>query len=85
MGVFDVSRVDTTPGSNLECPFTPPPGWDGGNPEYLELMRRRYRCLKHYQRMQVTADFAKSYSIEVVGPFADEAQSVIKAMQNKLK
>lgn len=85
MGVFNVSLVDTTPGSDQECPFTPPSGWDGGKPDYLELMRRRYRCVGHYQRMHVTANFANRGSIEVVGPFADEAKDIIMAMRNKLK
>lgn len=85
MGLFDVSQVNTTPGACSDCPFTPPSGWDGGQFEYLELMRRRYRCVGHYQKMQVTATFAKRESVKVTGPFSVEAMDIIAAMKSKLK
>lgn len=29
MAVIDVSKVDTTPGNDAVCPFSPPEGWEG--------------------------------------------------------
>ncbi len=30
MPVIDVTKVDTTPGNDAVCPFSPPEGWGGG-------------------------------------------------------
>lgn len=43
MAVIDVSKVDTTPGNDAVCPFSPPEGWEGDSAAYVELMRSRYR------------------------------------------
>ncbi|WP_411572072.1 hypothetical protein [Xenorhabdus nematophila] len=49
-------------------------------------MRSRYRNLMHCQRMMVTASFARRESIQVTGPFADEATKIINSMKmNKAK
>lgn len=85
MGAFNVSEVDTTPGANDNCPFTPPDGWEGGELEYLELMRRRYRCVGHYQKMVVTANFAKRNSVQVTGPFSTEAMDIISVLKSNQK
>ncbi len=45
MAVIDVSKVDTTPGNDAVCPFSPPEGWEGDSAAYVELMRSRYRHL----------------------------------------
>ncbi len=45
MAVIDVSKVDTTPGNDAVCPFSPPEGWEGDSAAYVELMRSRYRAL----------------------------------------
>lgn len=29
MPVIDVTKVDTTPGNDAVCPFSPPEGWGG--------------------------------------------------------
>ncbi len=86
MPVIDVSKVDTTPGNDEVCSFSPPEGWEGDSAAYIELMRSRYRNLMHCQRMIVTASFARRESIQVTGPFADEATKIINSMKmNKAK
>lgn len=37
MAVIDVSKVDTTPGNDAVCPFSPPEGWEGDSAAYVEL------------------------------------------------
>jgi hypothetical protein len=83
-GVFDSSEVDTTPGADECCPFSPPAGWEGGRAEYFELMRARYRVVVHFQRMEVTAMFARKYPFQAKGPFATEATEIITAMKDRL-
>lgn len=39
MAVIDVSKVDTTPGNDAVCPFSPPEGWEGDSAAYVELCR----------------------------------------------
>nr|WNL65677.1 hypothetical protein [Klebsiella oxytoca] len=86
MPVIDVTKVDTTPGNDAVCPFSPPEGWGGDSAAYVELMRSRYRHLMHGQRMMVTASFARREPIQVTGPFADEAMKIISSMKmNKAK
>ncbi|EAP2016167.1 hypothetical protein N4V31_003885 [Salmonella enterica subsp. enterica serovar Typhimurium] len=86
MAVIDVSKVDTTPGNDAVCLFSPPEGWEGDSAAYVELMRSRYRHLMHGQRMMVTASFARREPIQVTGPFADEATKIINSMKmNKAK
>lgn len=85
MAVIDVSKVDTTPGNDAVCLFSPE-GWEGDSAAYVELMRSRYRHLMHGQRMMVTASFARREPIQVTGPFADEATKIINSMKmNKAK
>ncbi|EAB9607600.1 MULTISPECIES: hypothetical protein [Gammaproteobacteria] len=81
MAVIDVSKVDTTPGNDAVCSFSPPEGWKGESAAYVELMRSRYRDLMHGQRMLVTASFARRGSIKATGPFADEAMQIINSMK----
>jgi len=40
--VFDASRIDTSPG-NLLSPFSPPADWEGGDLQYIQWLRKRYR------------------------------------------
>lgn len=85
MAVIDVSKVDTTPGNDAVCPFSPL-RVGGDSAAYVELMRSRYRHLMHGQRMMVTASFARREPIQVTGPFADEATKIINSMKmNKAK
>lgn len=80
MAVIDVSKVDTLPGNDAACSFSPPEGWKGESAAYVELMRSRYRDLMHGQRMLVTASFARRGSIKATSPFADEAMQIINSM-----
>jgi hypothetical protein len=43
MGVYNLAEVNTEPGNEATCPFSPPLGWEGDESAYLELMRQRYK------------------------------------------
>ena len=47
MAVLNAAKVDTTPGNDAVCPFSPPLGWEGDSAAYMVLMRSRYTDLMH--------------------------------------
>lgn len=86
MAVLNSSKVDTTPGKDAVCPFSPPLGWEGDSAAYMDLMRSRYSHLMHGQRMMFTSSFARrGNKVEIVGPYAKEATKIIEAIHNKPK
>lgn len=85
MYVLDSSNINTEPGAHLASPFSPPKGWEGDSKDYVNLLKKRYRCVDFYQRMYSVAKFARQGSIRVTGPFANEAKRVIEAMRNTIK
>lgn len=85
MTVIDARQVDTTPGHEHCCPFSPPQGWEGGVAAYRQLMLDRYSHLMHGQRMSSIATFARSGGvIEFDGPHAEEARRIISALQQRV-
>lgn len=86
MAVLNSSKVDTTPGNEAVCSFSPPLGWEGNSAAYMDLMRSRYSNRMHGQRMMFTSSFARrGNKVEIVGPYAEEATRIIEAMHNKPK
>lgn len=86
MAVLNAAKVDTTPGNDAVCPFSPPLGWEGDSAAYMVLMRSRYTALMHGQRMLFISSFSRRGNlVEIVGPYAEEATRIIEAMYNKPK
>lgn len=86
MVVLNAAKVDTTPGNDAVCPFSPPLGWEGDSAAYMVLMRSRYSDLMHGQRMIFTSAFSRrGNQVEIIGPYAEEATRIIEAMHNKPK
>ena len=83
MPIIDVSQIQTSPGSDESCSFSPPSEWKGDAADYMNLMRERYRDIMHGQRIYLTASYAKKNSVNVTGPYADEAMKIIKAIGRK--
>lgn len=79
--LLNFSQVDTTPGNEAKCSFSPPAGWEGDGANYMSLMRSRYRDLMHRQRMVVTARFSRVRRIEFSGHFAKEAAEIIDTLK----
>lgn len=77
MGLYDATVISTTPG-DIDSPFAPPLGWDGGRAEYFALLRSRYdNEFDQYQRIRFIANFAKRCPVKAIGPFAKEALQVL--------
>lgn len=79
--VLDFRVIDTTPGA--EGPFAPPADWVGqGAEDYRELLRTRWRDVRHGQRMAVAARYyrIRDVSVSVEGPWADEAHAILKRL-----
>lgn len=81
MAIVNAGKVDTNPGHDAVCPFSPPNGWEGDSNAYMTLMRTRYRDLMHRQRMNVTASFATKQQVTIIGPFSAEAERIISSMK----
>ena len=69
-----MTTVDTTPGAGGA--MAPPPGTDLTGPQYLDLMRDRYRNNPLYrQHMRVFA--RRLHDLDITGPFAEEARNLL--------
>jgi hypothetical protein len=79
MGLFNLRIVETTPGANTECPFSPPAGWEGDETAYRLLMRSLYDTdIKAGQRILAQARFTKRHKgVEYRGPYAGAARQII--------
>ena len=74
MGIVDMTAVDTTPGAGGA--MAPPAGTDLTGPQYLDLMRERYRNNPLYrQHMRVFA--RRLHDLTITGPFAEEASNLL--------
>lgn len=78
--VLDASLIDTTPGAHRLSPFAPPNGWEGDPEAYMVLMRERYSCLDHGQRLGFVGKFARTNAVQCIGPFAEQARRVIDGL-----
>ena len=73
-GILDMAKADTTPGS--ACVLAPPAGTDLTTPQYLDLMRKRYRIdIQARAHMRVYA--RRLLDLTIVGPFAEEARNML--------
>jgi len=84
VGVYSVLPIDTTPGANHV--FAPPAGWSGSNQEYLKLIRVRWATmLDASQQISSARRFVRRQpeKTKYVGPYADEARYVIKALNEQ--
>lgn len=84
MGICNAAYIDTTPGSNPECPFCPPAGFIGSPQDYLALCQNRYANDRLFgQRIRFAANFAAKKRDDVlarptiVGPFADQVWELL--------
>jgi hypothetical protein len=74
MAIIDMTTIDTTPGAGGA--MAPPAGTDLTKPQYLDLMRKRYRDGPLYrQHMGVFA--RRLYDLDIIGPFAEEARNIL--------
>lgn len=79
MGVLNMRLVETAPGANADCPFSPPAEWKGNDAEYRELIRLRYETdLQASQRKSAQARFCKRAEVDFRGPFASTAKEIIQ-------
>ena len=78
--MLNLGNVDTTPGACDEHPFSPPASFTGNDGDYLEFMRRRSRDLCMGQRMAVAARLSQFSTFVLKGPYAQQAQVILKAM-----
>ncbi|HEK3717124.1 TPA: hypothetical protein ACWLUJ_006576 [Pseudomonas aeruginosa] len=76
--LFDPLIVDTTPGANNLCPFSPPSNFEGGGGEYLSLLRLRYRASTYgrYFKERIKA-MDEDLTVVFEGPFTTEAMAVL--------
>ncbi len=78
MAVLNMRLVETTPGADRECPFSPPAGWEGDEKAYRQLLWERYATdLQAVQRMVVQARFARQMPVDYRGPFAEMARRMV--------
>lgn len=79
---LNLSHVDTTPGIGEAHAFAPSRGWSGSAADYRAEMRARYRTNPMYrQRMWCIARFALSNAVRYTGPWAEEAEAIVRAIQ----
>ncbi|SNX50928.1 hypothetical protein VTH8203_04604 [Vibrio thalassae] len=64
MGVYNLTQVNTEPGNEATCPFSPPAGWLGSAQDYVKLMRQRYTDQAFSQLMGAAARMSKSLGEE---------------------
>ncbi len=88
MGLYNVAFIDTTPGSDPECPFSPPLGFEGSPQEYWEFCRNRYKTdLCFSQRMVVVANYAArpecavTTKVEIVGPYSELVWKILASLK----
>jgi len=75
---FDPWILDTTPGCNAWCPFSPPSDFEGGGAEYLSLMRGRFRDPSYSRFFRERIRVLNSGStIHFDGPYSTEAMTVL--------
>ncbi len=79
--LFRPELIDTTPGANALCPFSPPSDFQGEGAGYTELMRRRYKSSEYqrYLRARV-GNFVRGDDLQIVGPFTAEATQILALM-----
>ncbi|WP_345195044.1 hypothetical protein [Kistimonas scapharcae] len=80
-GCFSAAVIETDIGASNSCPFSPPPGWEGGREEYLVLMRHRLKTLDWGQRILCCARFASHSPIKIKGQFFLEANEILSALR----
>jgi len=79
MGVLNMRLVETAPGANADCPFSPPAEWKGDDAEYRKLIRLRYETdLQASQRIAAQARFYRRSKVDFRGPYASAAQEIIQ-------
>jgi len=84
VGIHNVLPINTTPGANHV--FAPPAGWSGSSQDYLNLIRWRWASQLD-ARQQIS--FARRFTLRrpeatrYVGPFADQAQYVVKSLNEQ--
>lgn len=86
-GAFDLSVVDTEPGSE-SGPFSPPVAYKGNGADFINLMRQRYTKERHHaQQMQIIAMRLNclDYRTTFVGPFAEEAKEIVMRLNHNSK
>nr|BAL43329.1 hypothetical protein [Photobacterium damselae subsp. damselae]BAO48389.1 hypothetical protein [Vibrio sp. 04Ya090] len=67
MGVYNLAEVNTEPGNEATCPFSPPLGWEGDESAYLELMRQRYKDRNFNQLIIGTVWCSKKWTYITLG------------------
>ncbi len=75
--------LDSNPGANSV--FAPPSGWEGNEPEYLELLRWRYKYdLQSTQQIDAIARRMQSPTVKAevtfTGPFAHLIGTIINGV-----
>jgi hypothetical protein len=83
MGVHDARVIDTRPGGSPDDPFSPPPGWEGGQEAYWELLRERWDELKWGQRLRISVRIATQERVTVKGPYAKTATRLMTQLLEK--
>lgn len=78
---FRPELIDTTPGANALCPFSPPSDFQEGGAGYTELMRRRYRSAEYQRYLRARlSNFVRGDELQIVGPFTAEATKILALM-----
>lgn len=82
MGLMNLRVVETTPGANSDCPFSPPAGWEGDETAYRHLMRSRYDSdTEADQRIRAQVRFVKHCEVEYQSPFVRAARQIINHLR----
>ena len=82
MFLFDPYIVETRPGGSRVNPFSPPADFNGGDNEYLALMRTRYKDPNYNNTfVKLVKTFKQDRSRMVVnGPYGALALSVLSSI-----
>lgn len=82
--VFDVSRIDTTPGNPLS-PFSPPHGWAGEHGSYRDWLRTRFKSDPNLrQRLGIAArSLNLNRPLAISGDFKHELLEILEQLRQK--
>lgn len=83
--VFNTSFVETDPGCDPDCPFSPPAGWEGDSKAYYDLVRARFDNDRgQAQRIYSYANhYRKVGGTQFTGTYAREAELVVRQISSR--
>lgn len=84
--VFRADYINTSPGGDDACPFSPPVGFQGGSEEYLNLIMQRRSDICHGQRIEMIVRYAcrdTENKVSVTGPYATQAAQILRQLKRK--